>query len=196
MSAPDLLARLISSFARLPGVGTKSARRMAYHLLQAPPQDAKEMGELLSEIHEKIRPCPVCRSWPDAELCPVCADPRRDRSVICVVENASDIDSFERGRIFRGLYHVLGGHISPLDGVGPGDLNIASLFERLDGVEEVILATGSSTEGEATALYLDKLLSERGIRVTRLARGIPMGADLEYLDELTLSRAFEARGSL
>ena len=195
MSAPDLLTRLIAAFSRLPGVGEKSARRMVYHLLQSPADDARAMSALLAELPEKIHPCPQCHAWTDRDLCPVCADPKRDRGLICVVENASDVDVFERHRLFGGLYHVLGGHLSPLDGVGPDRLNVQSLMDRLEGVREVVLATGSSTEGESTALYLERLLEARGVKATRLARGIPMGTDLEYLDQLTLLRALEARGA-
>lgn len=195
MSTPAPLARLIAQFATLPGIGTKSARRMAYHLLNSPPEELKEMGRLLMEIPDQVVPCKICYAWTDSTLCSICSSDRRDQQVICVVEKASDIESFERSGVFRGLYHVLGGHISPLDGIGPDQLHISSLLTRLEGVREAILATGATTEGEATALYLERLLSGRGVTVTRLARGIPVGADLEYLDVQTLARAFQARGA-
>jgi len=195
MSTPEPLARLIAQFATLPGVGSKSARRMAYHLLNRPPEELREMGSLLSELPDKVFPCSVCFSWTEKERCAICSDPKRDQQVLCIVEKASDIEPFERSGIFRGLYHVLGGHISPLDGIGPDQLHIAPLMERLDGVREAILATGATAEGESTALYLERLLTKRGVEVTRLARGIPVGADLEYLDVQTLVRAFQARGS-
>lgn len=195
MSTPDPLAQLIARFATLPGVGSKSARRMAYHLLNRPAEELREMGALLSGLPDKVFPCSTCFSWTESEQCSICADPKRDQRVICIVEKASDIEPFERSGIYRGLYHVLGGHISPLDGIGPDQLHIAPLMERLDGVGEAILATGATAEGEATALYLERLLAKHGVVVTRLARGIPVGADLEYLDVQTLVRAFQARGN-
>lgn len=195
MSTPEPLARLIARFATLPGVGAKSARRMVYHLLGNSPEELGEWGEMVATLRERVVPCPVCHAWTDREVCPLCSDVRRDDKVICVVEKASDIEPFEKSGVYRGLYHVLGGQISPLDGIGPDDLQIASLLSRLDGVREVILATGASAEGEATSLYLERLIGGRGVAVTRLARGIPVGADLEYLDVQTLARAFQARGA-
>lgn len=194
MSTPEPLARLIAQFASLPGVGAKSARRMVNHLLGYPPEVLAEWGRMIAELPERVVPCPVCHAWTDREVCPICADARRDEKVICVVEKASDIEPFEKSGVYRGLYHVLGGHLSPLDGIGPDDLHLESLLKRLEGVHEVILATGASAEGESTALYLERLLGNRGVSVTRLARGIPVGADLEYLDVQTLARAFQARG--
>jgi recombination protein RecR len=186
---------LIDELGRLPGVGPKSAQRIAFHLLAADPTDVRRLVEVLSEVKEKVRFCSICGNVASSDLCRVCADPRRDLSSICVVEEPKDVVAVERTREFRGRYHVLGGAISPIDGVGPDDLRIRELMTRLaDGtVTELILATDPNLEGEATATYLARLVKPMGLRVTRLASGLPVGGDLEYADEVTLGRAFEGR---
>ncbi|PCN49189.1 recombination protein RecR [Curtobacterium sp. 'Ferrero'] len=186
---------LIDEFGRLPGIGPKSAQRIAFHILQTESFDPTRLSELLAEVKEKVRFCEVCGNVTESERCSICRDPRRAPSVICVVEEAKDVAAIERTREFRGLYHVLGGAISPIDGVGPDDLRIQQLMTRLaDGtVDEVIIATDPNLEGEATATYLSRLLVPMGIRTTRLASGLPVGGDLEYADEVTLGRAFEGR---
>lgn len=186
---------LIDELGRLPGVGPKSAQRIAFHILQADPVDVRRLAEVLLEVKEKVAFCSVCGNVAEEELCRICRDQRRDRSVICVVEESKDVVAIERTREFRGRYHVLGGAISPIEGIGPDDLRIRELMSRLaDGVvTEVILATDPNLEGEATATYLTRLLRPMGLRVTRLASGLPVGGDLEYADEVTLGRAFEGR---
>ncbi|MCL9665201.1 recombination mediator RecR [Curtobacterium albidum] len=186
---------LIDEFGRLPGIGPKSAQRIAFHILQTESFDPARLSELLAEVKEKVRFCEVCGNVTEHVRCSICRDPRRSPTVICVVEEAKDVAAIERTREFRGLYHVLGGAISPIDGVGPDDLRIQQLMTRLaDGtVDEVIIATDPNLEGEATATYLSRLLVPMGIRTTRLASGLPVGGDLEYADEVTLGRAFEGR---
>jgi recombination protein RecR len=186
---------LIDELGRLPGVGPKSAQRIAFHILQADPADVRRLAHVLAEVKAKVRFCKVCGNVAQDELCRVCRDPRRDPAVICVVEEPKDVVAIERTREFRGKYHVLGGAISPIDGVGPDDLRIAELLRRLaDGtVTELILATDPNLEGEATATYLARTVKPMGLRVTRLASGLPVGGDLEYADEVTLGRAFEGR---
>ena len=190
-----IVQELIDEFGRLPGVGPKSAQRITFHILQTPNFDVSRLAQLLAEVRDKVRFCEVCGNVAEQERCGVCRDPRRSGEVICVVEDAKDVAAIERTREFRGLYHVLGGAISPIDGVGPDDLRITQLVQRLaDGtVREVILATNPNLEGEATATYLSRLLHSLEIRVTRLASGLPVGGDLEYADEVTLGRAFEGR---
>jgi recombination protein RecR len=189
---------LIDELGRLPGVGPKSAQRIAFHLLQADPVDVRRLAQVLVEVKDKVRFCSVCGNVAEEETCRICRDPRRDGAVICVVEESKDVVAIERTREFRGRYHVLGGAISPIDGIGPDDLRIRELMTRLaDGaVTEVILATDPNLEGEATATYLTRLLRPMGLRVTRLASGLPVGGDLEYADEITLGRAFEGRRSV
>jgi recombination protein RecR len=186
---------LIDELGRLPGVGPKSAQRIAFHLLQADPIDVRRLAEVLVEVKDKVRFCAVCGGVAEQETCRICRDPRRDPAVICVVEESKDVVAIERTREFRGRYHVLGGAISPIEGIGPDQLRIKELMTRLaDGsVTEVILATDPNLEGEATATYLSRFLADLGIRVTRLASGLPVGGDLEYADEVTLGRAFEGR---
>ncbi|MDT0445351.1 MULTISPECIES: recombination mediator RecR [unclassified Streptomyces] len=186
---------LIDELGRLPGVGPKSAQRIAFHILQAETTDVRRLAHALTEVKEKVRFCAECGNVAQEERCRVCLDPRRDPAVICVVEEPKDVVAIERTREFRGRYHVLGGAISPIDGVGPGDLRIRELLARLaDGaVTELILATDPNLEGEATATYLARMVSSLGLRVTRLASGLPVGGDLEYADEVTLGRAFEGR---
>lgn len=186
---------LIDELGRLPGVGPKSAQRIAFHLLAADPDEVKRLVDALTEVKNKVRFCERCGNVAQDELCRVCLDPRRSDATICVVEEPKDVVAIERTREFRGRYHVLGGAINPIDNVGPDDLRIKELMARLaDGqVEEVILATDPNLEGEATATYLSRLLVPMGLRVTRLASGLPVGGDLEYADEVTLGRAFEGR---
>ena len=189
---------LIDELGRLPGVGPKSAQRIAFYILQADPVDVRRLAEVLIEVKEKVTFCSVCGNVAEDELCRICRDQRRDPSVICVVEESKDVVAIERTREFRGRYHVLGGAISPIEGVGPDELRIRELMSRLaDGaVGEVILATDPNLEGEATATYLTRLLRPMGLRVTRLASGLPVGGDLEYADEVTLGRAFEGRRTI
>ncbi len=186
---------LIDELGRLPGVGPKSAQRIAFHILQTDPVDVRRLAQVLVEVKDRVKFCSVCGNVAEDELCRICRDQRRDPSVICVVEESKDVVAIERTREFRGRYHVLGGAISPIEGIGPDDLRIRELMTRLaDGVvTEVILATDPNLEGEATATYLTRLLKPMGLRVTRLASGLPVGGDLEYADEVTLGRAFEGR---
>ncbi|PII84816.1 recombination protein RecR [Leucobacter sp. OLJS4] len=186
---------LIDEFGRLPGIGPKSAQRIAFHILQTQNFDVSRLAELLSEVREKVRFCEVCGNITEEVRCSICRDPRRDQALICVVEEPKDVVAIERTRQFRGLYHVLGGAISPIDGIGPDDLSIPALMRRLgDGeVKEVILATDPNLEGEATAAYLSRLLTAIDVPVSRLASGLPVGGDLEFADEVTLGRAFEGR---
>ncbi len=195
MAGIESLDHLAEQFARLPGVGRKSAQRMAYALLEYTPEEVEEFARAMVEAKEKIHRCPVCENLTDLEVCPVCTDEDRDHGVICVVEDARAVAAFERVRSYRGVYHVLHGLISPMNGVTPDALTLRELLARLsDGtVREIVLATGATTEGEATAMYIAKLLSPLGIRITRLAHGIPFGGELEYADEITLSRALEGR---
>ena len=186
---------LIDELGRLPGVGPKSAQRIAFHLLAADPEDVRRLASALVEVTEKVRFCRTCGNVAEAEECRICRDPRRELSVICVVEEPKDVAAVERMREYRGRYHVLGGAISPIEGVGPEDLRIKELMARLaDGtVTELILATDPNLEGEATATYLARLVNPMGLTVTRLASGLPVGGELEYADEVTLGRAFEGR---
>jgi recombination protein RecR len=185
---------LVTELARLPGIGRKTAQRLTYHLLQQPPERAARLAETLRTVAEQVHPCAECGNPTESERCEVCADPRRDPSLLCVVEEPSTVAAMDRAG-YRGRYLVLGGRLSPLDGVGPEDLRIGLLEARVkDGmVREVVLATNPSIEGEATATYLHQILAGRGLTVTRLARGLPMGGDLEYVDGVTLSHAFESR---
>ncbi len=186
---------LIDELGRLPGIGPKGAQRMAFHLLQADPADATRLAEAITRMKATVRFCARCWNISEQEECRVCRDPRRDPAVVCVVEEARDVVAIERTREYRGRYHVLGGAISPIEGVGPDELRIAELLRRLEGegVEEIILATNPNVEGEATASYLSRLLTPLGLKVTRLASGLPVGGDLDYADEVTLGRAFSGR---
>ena len=189
---------LIDELGRLPGVGPKGAQRIAFHLLDADPIDVKRLAQVLVEVKDKVRFCAVCGNVTEDEQCRICRDPRRDPTILCVVEESKDVVAIERTREFRGRYHVLGGAISPIDGIGPDQLRVRELMARLadDAVSEVILATDPNLEGEATATYLTRMLRPLGLRVTRLASGLPVGGDLEYADEVTLGRAFEGRRSV
>jgi recombination protein RecR len=192
VSAIDDLA---TELARLPGIGRKTALRLTYHLLKQSADQSRRLAEALLVLGERVKPCARCFNLTEQDLCDICRDPRRDAALICAVEEASDISAIERAGEFRGTYHVLGGRISPLDGVGPEDLRIAQLVERVGGgaVREVIVATNPSLEGEATALYVQRQLAPLGLTVTRIARGLPVGGDLEYADGVTIAQALSAR---
>jgi recombination protein RecR len=192
MSAIDDLA---GELAKLPGIGRKTALRLTYHLLRQPAEQSRRLAESLLTLSERVHPCARCFNLTEGELCDICRDPRRDQMTVCAVEEASDIGAIERAGEYRGLYHVLGGRLSPLAGVGPEDLTIARLLERVTtgGVREVILATNPSLEGEATALYVQRQLAASGVRVSRIARGLPVGGDLEYADGVTIAQAISAR---
>jgi len=194
MSAVD---RLTGELSKLPGIGPKTALRLVYHLMKGSEEETLRLSRAIRDLAERVRPCRICGNYGEDEVCEICADPRRDRSVICVVEEAYEVGAIERTNEYRGLYHVLGGRLSPLDGIGPEELNVASLLERVEdsdeAVEEVIVATNSSVEGEATAVYLEERIRSLGARVTRLARGIPVGSDLEYVDGTTIAEALAGR---
>ncbi len=189
------IERLIAELARLPGIGPKSAQRLAFHIIKVPLQEAEDLAQAIVEARRKVQFCRRCFNLSEMELCEYCSDSRRDSSLVCVVEEAKDIVAIERTGEFRGLYHVLGGAISPIDGVGPEQLRVNELVSRIkeDKVEEVILATNPSVEGEATALYIANLIRSMGVKATRLASGLPVGGDLEYADEVTLGRALQGR---
>jgi recombination protein RecR len=190
-----VVQELIDELSRLPGVGPKSAQRIAFHLLQTEDDQAKRLAQVLLEVKERVRFCDTCGNVAEDVLCNICRDPRRQQTAICVVEESKDVQAIERTREFRGLYHVLGGAISPIEGIGPDNLRIKELMSRLSNpeIQEVIIATDPNLEGEATATYLTRMLSPLGIRISRLASGLPVGGDLEYADEVTLGRAFEGR---
>jgi recombination protein RecR len=192
---PEPVARLIEALQRLPGIGPKTAQRLTFFLLKRPVDEVRELSAALVAVKERIAPCRSCFNITDEDPCRICADPRRDDRVLCVVEEPNDLLAMERTGEYRGRYHVLLGALSPLDGIGPDDIKVRELLARLDagGVAEVILATNPNVEGEATALYLAKLLRPLGVRVTRIARGLPVGGDLEYADQVTLSKALEGR---
>ncbi len=185
---------LVAQLTRLPGIGTRTAQRLTFHLLAVSPEEALALGEAIAEMKERVRFCRDCGNLTEDELCTICTDPRRDRTVVCVVEQPVDVVSLERTHEFRGLYHVLGGSLSPMDGVDPADLRVGQLLHRVEqgGIEEVVLATNPNMTGEATAAYLADRLRDR-VRVTRLASGLPVGGDLEYADEVTLGRALSGR---
>lgn len=191
----SVIDQLTDEFARLPGIGRKTALRLTYFLLKSPPEEVGRLANALTAVSEKVRACGRCGNLSELDVCAICANPRRDAGTVCVVEEASDIGAIERTGQFRGLYHVLGGRLSPLDGIGPAELNMDGLLERLrpGHTTEVVLATNASVEGEATALYLHKLIAPLGIRVTRLARGLPVGGDLEYADGVTIAEALHGR---
>ena len=200
MSAIDDLA---TELARLPGIGRKTALRLTYHLLRQPADQGRRLAQALLTLGDRVRPCASCFNLTEEELCSICRDPRRDAGLICVVEQASDIGAIERSGEYRGVYHVLGGRLSPLDGVGPDDLTVEALVQRVSGAQagagvlrEVIVATNPSLEGEATALYLQGQLASRGVTVSRIARGLPVGGDLEYADGVTIAQALAARRTM
>ena len=191
------MAKLIEQFERLPGIGRKTAQRLAFHVLNLSEQQAQEFADAITDAHQKIHRCSVCCNLSEDELCPICSRPGRDKSTICVVEDPRDVLAIERTHEYRGAYHVLHGVISPMNGVGPEDLTVKELVARMGGeVKEVIMATNPTVEGEATAMYLSRLLKPLGVSVSRLAYGVPVGADLEYADEVTLLRAIEGRQEL
>jgi recombination protein RecR len=189
------IERLINELSKLPSIGPKSAQRIAFHVVRGRPDDARALAEALREVKERIRPCRRCFNLTESEECDICRDARRDQTVICVVEDPYDIGPMERTGEYRGLYHVLGGALSPLDGIEPEDLRIAELVERVEkeGTREIVVATNPTTTGEATALFIAQQLKEGPVRVTALASGLPVGGDLEYADEVTLGRAFAGR---
>ncbi len=195
ISAAAPVARLIEAFHKLPGIGPKSAQRLTYHLLRAPAEEARALAEAITEVKEKTVLCSLCQNIADSDPCAICSNPERDHGAICVVEEPLDILALERAGAYRGLYHVLHGVISPMDGVGPDELKVKELLSRLRSgeVREVIMATNPNLEGEATAMYIARLISPLEVKVTRLARGLPVGADLEYADNVTLARALEGR---
>ncbi len=194
----DPIARLVAELAKLPGIGEKSAQRLAFHILKAGPAYAGDLAAAISGVVRDVRLCSRCQTLTDRDPCPICADPQRDAKVVCVVEGVPDLLALERTHEYRGRYHVLHGSLSPLDGVGPGDLKIRELLVRLEEepAEEIVIATNPDVEGEATALYLAKLLKPLGLKVTRIAQGVPMGGDLEYADQVTLARAMAGRREL
>ena len=195
MSLPASLQNLVDQFKRLPGIGAKSAQRLAFHVLKTPREDAERLCDAIREVKDRVTYCSTCNNITDVDPCIYCADEARDQRVICVVEEPQNVQVVEKTGGFRGLYHVLLGAISPLQGIGPDDLKIKGLLARIDHhqVEEIILATNPTVEGEATAIYLARLLKPLGVRVTRIATGIPVGSDLEYADELTMGKAMEGR---
>jgi recombination protein RecR len=198
MAVADPIARLVKELARLPGIGEKTAQRLAFHILEAGASFAGDLAAAITGVVRDVRCCSSCQTLTDRDPCPICADPRRDARTLCVVEGVPDLVAIERTHEYRGYYHVLHGALSPLDGVGPGDLKVRELLVRLERspFEEVVLATNPDVEGEATALYLTKLLKPIGLKVTRIAQGIPMGGDLEYADQVTLARALAGRREL
>ena len=193
----NTLEELVDSFSRLPGIGKKSASRIAHYLLRADRNFLERFAQQIALVQDKIHPCPECGAYTETEVCSICADPLRDRSVLCVVEQPQDVETIESSREFRGLFHVLGGVIAPLEGIGPSQLSFRKLTERIRAgqIQEVIIATNPTVEGDTTALYLQKLLSTTGmpLKITRLASGLPVGGDLEYADKLTLARSFRGR---
>lgn len=195
MVLPRPLSRLVEELSRLPGIGPKTAQRLAFHIVEQPQDRVAALANALLEAREQIRTCSVCCNLTDVDPCRLCSDPQRDASLLCVVEGPRDVMALERTREYRGRYHVLRGAISPLDGIGPGELRIKELLDRLQqgGVREVILATDPDPEGEATAMYLSRLLKPLDLTVTRMARGMPVGGSLEYMDEVTLAKAMEGR---
>lgn len=193
----SVIEQLSQELSRFPGIGPKTALRLVYHLMKRPKEEAHGLARAIRELADRIRPCSLCGNFSEGELCEICANSRRDGSVICVVEEAYEVGAIERTGQFQGRYHVLGGHLSPLDGIGPEELNLRGLLNRItssgEEVEEIIVATNASVEGEATAVYLENLVRPLGPRVTRLARGIPVGSDLEYVDGTTIAEALAGR---
>ena len=198
MNRPDPLTKLIEQLQRLPGIGAKSAARLAFHVLKTPREEVERLVEAMREVKDRVTYCSICSNITDTDPCFFCTNPGRDQRLICVVEEPENVNGIEKTRDFKGVYHVLMGALSPLHGVGPDDLKIKGLLARVgtSGVDEVIIATNPTVEGEATALYLARLLKPLGVRVTRIAMGIPVGSDLEYADEVTMTRAMEGRRDL
>ena len=191
------ISRLIEEFSKLPGIGPKSAQRLAFHIINRPIEEVKSLSDAIIEAKEHVRYCKQCYTLTDSELCPICSNPQRDASTIMVVENTRDLAAYEKTGKYEGVYHVLHGAISPMLGIGPNDIRLKELMQRLQGdVKEVIIATNSSLEGETTAMYISKLIKPTGIKVSRIASGVPVGGDLEYIDEVTLLRALEGRTAL
>lgn len=195
-SIPDSIVRLIEEFSRFPGIGRKTAQRMAFHVLKSPNDQAVQLAQSVMDMKTKIKFCSVCHGITEDDPCGICTDPKRDQLSICIVEDAADVYTFEKSNVFQGVYHVLGGVLSPLDGIGPDDLHINGLIDRAKPGTEVVIATNPSIEGEATSLYIAKLLKGKSVKVTRLARGLPMGGDLEYIDDATIMRAMEGRTAI
>lgn len=195
---PDSLQTAIDELSKLPGIGPRTAERLAFHLLREGESESTALGNALGKLHDGIRLCSTCHHIAESDLCDICTSPRRDTSVIAIVEEPLDVIAIEKTGAYRGLYHVLGGVLSPIDGIGPKQLNVTSLLKRLGDkqLEEVILATNASTEGEATALYVQRQIEDKKLRLSRLARGLPVGSDLEYADQITLGRALEGRQAL
>ena len=195
MAGIEAIDHLSLELSRLPGIGKKSAQRLAYHIISMKEEDVRELAVSIFNAKKKVHSCPVCGNFTDTDICPVCSDSNRRRDIVCVVKDARDVNAIERTRDYSGLYHVLGGVISPMDGVGPDDIRIRELMSRIgEGeIKEVVLATNPDVEGEATAAYISRLIKPMGITVTRIAHGVPVGSDLEYADEVTLSKALEGR---
>jgi recombination protein RecR len=198
MARPDPLSRLVEQFQRLPGIGSKSAQRLAFHILKTPREEVERLAEAMRDVKDRVTYCSTCSNITDIDPCYYCTDASRDHRVLCVVEQPENVSAIEKTRDFKGLYHVLMGALSPLHGIGPDDLKIKDLLTRVGqgSIEEVILATNPNVEGEATAIYLAKLLKPLGVRVTRIAMGVPVGSDLDYADEVTMQRAMEGRREL
>jgi recombination protein RecR len=192
---PEPLARLITELQKLPSVGTKTAQRIAMHILRMSDGDAKQLGQIIAEVKDQIVYCSICGSIAERDPCRICSDPQRDHKVVCVVEETDDVIALERTGLFKGIYHVLMGALSPLDGINPDDLRIRELFERINSqdIEEIIMATNPNAQGQATAIYLSRKIRPMGIKITQLAHGLPMGGDIDYVDEVTLGKALEGR---
>jgi len=195
---PDPLAKLISELQKLPSIGIKTAQRIALHILRIPDEDAKELGQAIAEVQDKIVHCSTCGSIAEHDPCRICSDPRRNHKAVCVVEETDDVIALERTGLFSGVYHVLMGALSPMDGINPDDLRIRELFERINSqdVEEIIIATNPNAQGQATAIYISRKVKPMGIKITQLAYGLPMGGDIDYVDEVTLGKALEGRREL
>jgi recombination protein RecR len=193
---PPSLQQLIVAFGKLPGIGRKTAARLAFHILTNNKEEGEELARAIQRVKSEIKLCSRCFNFSERDLCAICADPKRSHKTICVLEDSQTILLIEKTNEYKGLYHILGGVISPLDGIGPEELHIKELLQRLEGIEEIILALSPSTEGEATSIYLSKLLKPQRIKITRLARGIPLGSSLEFVDELTLSKALQSRSEI
>ena len=196
ITLPKALDELVDALSRLPGIGRKTAMRLAFHILKSESNEASELANSIMRVKNRIKLCTRCFNFTESELCYICQNPSRNSKIICIVEDPQNIPLIEKTNEYNGLYHVLGGIISPLDGIGPEHLRIKELLNRLKGVEEVIVALNPSTEGEATAIYLARLIKDMGVTITRLARGVPLGSSLEFVDELTLSKALQARDEI